>query len=103
MKLLSGRFCEEMRAFVTGKFSVCPRVNKFYPDFIILLYDEMSIGKHCHYFVINLMIRVKLFDTICDNTIHLKWKTEADFHRHREQITLFTEKHKRSDSIKTII
>ena len=45
------------------------------------------------------MIRVKLFDTICDNTIHLKWKTEADFHRHREQITLFTEKHKRSDSI----
>lgn len=49
------------------------------------------------------MIRVKLFDTICDSTIHLKWKTEADFHRQREQITLFTEKHKRSDSIKTII
>lgn len=71
--------------------------------FIILLYDEMCIGKHCHYLVINLMIRVKLFDTICDSTIHLKWKTEADFHRHREQITLFTEKHKRSDSIKTII
>lgn len=82
--------------FVTGKFSVCPRVNKFYPDFIILLYDEMCIGKHCHYLVINLMIRVKLFDTICDNTIHLKWKTEADFHRNREQITLFfIEKHKR--------